>query len=273
LPEQLLYEGTLSPHNLFEPGMLDSSHILRAHDAEYLGKLKGLKLDKTEIRKTGFPLSEGLVYREIHIMQGSVSAAAYAIQYGVAMNTAGGTHHAYADRGEGFCLLNDIAITAHYVLENHQINQVLVVDLDVHQGNGTASICSDEPRVYTFSMHGASNYPMKKEKSDLDIGLPDGTGDKSYLNELQKHLHTLIDSIRPEFIIYQCGVDVLQTDKLGRLALSLNGCKERDRMVLEAAKVNAIPIMCCMGGGYSERLSDIIEAHANTYRLAQYLFF
>ncbi len=273
LPEQLLYEGTINSRNLFEPGILEDHWILRAHDAAYLKKLKELSLNKSEIRKTGFPLSEALVKREIHIMQGSVSAAEYALRYGVAMNIAGGTHHAFADRGEGFCLLNDIAIVAHYLLEIHSIEQVLVVDLDVHQGNGTASIFAKEPRVFTFSMHGASNYPMKKENSDLDIGLPDGADDDLYLKSLDRHLHRLIDFLQPDFIIYQCGVDVLHSDKLGKLALSMEGCKKRDRMVLEAGKADGIPIMCCMGGGYSERLKDIIEAHANTYRLAQDLFF
>ncbi|WP_114750383.1 histone deacetylase family protein [Pleomorphovibrio marinus] len=273
LPEQLLYEGTLVPDNFFEPGMLAQRWILHAHDSVYLGKLQSLSLNKSEIRKTGFPLSKKLVEREIQIAQGSVSAAEYALQHGVAMNIAGGTHHAYADRGEGFCLLNDIAITAHVLLDRHGLNQILVVDLDVHQGNGTAVIFKDEPRVYTFSMHGESNYPLKKEKSDLDIGLPDGTGDGAYLKLLGENLNELMDKLEPEFLIFQSGVDVLKTDKLGRLGLTLQGCKERDKMVLKAAKDNSVPIMCCMGGGYSERLSDILEAHANTYRLAQEMYF
>lgn len=273
LPEQLLYEGTVKEANFFNPEVLADKWILNTHEPTYFSKLKTLSLNKSEIRKTGFPLSEELVEREIHIMHGSVQAAIFALEFGVAMNIAGGTHHAFTDRGEGFCLLNDIAITANYLLENQLSKKILVIDLDVHQGNGTAEIFQQENRVFTFSMHGAANYPMHKEKSDLDIGLPDKIDDQQYLKLLDQHLKPLIDDVQPDFIIYQSGVDVLASDKLGRLGLSIQGCKERDRKVLEAAKKNQIPVMCCMGGGYSEKISQIIEAHANTYRLAQDLFF
>lgn len=273
LPEQLQYEGTLEPDNFFEPGLLDSKWITNTHDPNYYQKLIDLTLSKPEIRKTGFPLSQNLVEREIHIMEGSVMAANFALKHRVAMNIAGGTHHAFFDRGEGFCLLNDIAITANYLMQYHGTKKVLVVDLDVHQGNGTAAIFKENPNVFTFSIHGAKNYPMHKEKSDLDIPLPDKTGDDAYLKILGEHLPSLIDNFNPGFIIYQCGVDVLEGDKLGRLALSISGCKRRDRLVLEAAKKHQIPLMCCMGGGYSEKISDIIEAHANTYRLAQEIYF
>lgn len=153
------------------------------------------------------------------------------------------------------------------------LKKVLVVDLDVHQGNGTASLFADNPQVFTFSMHGEHNYPMHKEASDLDIPLKDHTDDTTYLDILGRQLPELMDRVAPEFLIYQSGVDVLASDKLGRLGLTLEGCKKRDRMVLESAKRNKVPIMCCMGGGYSQRINDIIEAHANTYRLAQDLFF
>ncbi len=189
------------------------------------------------------------------------------------MNIAGGTHHAFTARGEGFCLLNDIAISANYLLANDLARKVLVIDLDVHQGNGTAEIFKNREEVFTFSMHGASNYPMHKEESDLDIGLPDKIGDEAYLEILTSNLYPLIDKVMPDFIIYQCGVDVLESDKLGRLGLSIMGCKERDEIVLELAKRNQIPIMCCMGGGYSPKIANIIEAHANTYRLAQDIYF
>ncbi|MCH7415574.1 histone deacetylase [Belliella sp. R4-6] len=273
LPEQLLYEGTVNTSNFFEPGILDEKWIINTHDYNYFTKLKDLSLTKSEIRKTGFPLSSELVNREIHIMDGSVQAALFALDFGIAMNIAGGTHHSFVDRGEGFCLLNDIAISANYLLENELAKKVLVVDLDVHQGNGTAQIFENNEKVFTFSMHGASNYPMHKEKSDLDIGLPDKIDDATYLKILVDNLYPLLDTVQPDYIIYQCGVDVLESDKLGRLALTIQGCKERDRMVLELAKLNKIPIMCCMGGGYSPKISDIIEAHANTYRLAQEVFF
>lgn len=273
LPEQLLYEGTISDSNFFSPEALSREWILNTHKLAYVQKLENLTLSKSEIRKTGFPLSKELVEREIHIMHGSVQAACFALEYGIAMNIAGGTHHAFSDRGEGFCLLNDIAISANYLLENKLAQQVLVVDLDVHQGNGTAEIFKAENRVFTFSMHGASNYPMHKEKSDLDIGLPDQIDDEAYLALLEAHLEPLMDKVEPDFIIYQSGVDVLHSDKLGRLGLSIQGCKERDKRVLETAKRHHIPIMCCMGGGYSHKISHIIEAHANTYRLAQDIYF
>lgn len=273
LPEQLLYEGTVSAANFFTPTPLAQEHILSIHDAGYWHRLKTLQLSKSEIRKTGFPLSEELVHREIVIAQGTVQAALSALKYGVAMNIAGGTHHAFTNRGEGFCLLNDIAIAANYLLKYCAIQQILVVDLDVHQGNGTAQIFRNTPQVFTFSMHGASNYPVHKEQSDLDIALPDATDDATYLKLLNKHLPQLIEEVEPQFIFFQSGVDVLASDKLGRLALSMGGCKERDRTVLSLCKKYAIPLVISMGGGYSERIADIIEAHANTYRLAQEIYF
>lgn len=273
LPEQLLYEGTIKESNFFSPSFLPEKWILNTHQQSYFERLKSLTLNKSEIRKTGFPLSRELVQREIQIMQGSVQASVFALEFGIAMNIAGGTHHAFSDRGEGFCLLNDIAVASNFLLDNNLAKKILVVDLDVHQGNGTASIFEGNPSVFTFSMHGASNYPLHKESSDLDIGLPDQTGDAHYLKILNETLPGLIGSIEPDFIIYQSGVDVLGSDKLGRLAMSISGCKERDKKVLELAKINAIPIMCCMGGGYSEKLTHIIEAHANTFRLAQDLYF
>ncbi|AKP53034.1 histone deacetylase family protein [Cyclobacterium amurskyense] len=273
LPEQLIYEGTLTKENLFSPLALDESLITATHELEYFQKLKSLGLNKSEIRKTGFPLSKELIDREIHIMNGSVMAAFNAISDGIGMNIAGGTHHAFKDRGEGFCLLNDIAIAANALLSQQIAAKILVVDLDVHQGNGTAALFENEPNVFTFSMHGKNNYPLHKERSDLDLALEDNMDDTNYLQLLDKHFKRLLDVVEPDFIFYQSGVDVLATDKLGRLGLSLQGCKERDKMVLTAAKLNNIPVMCCMGGGYSHKISDIIEAHANTFRLAQEIYF
>lgn len=273
LPEQLLHEGTIGQHNLFEPQIAESNSILACHDEIYFSRLKNLELSKSEIRKMGFPLSAELVHREQVIMQGTIDAALYALEYGVALNIAGGTHHAFRDRGEGFCLLNDIAIAAKYLLQHQLKKRILVVDLDVHQGNGTASIFKNEENVFTFSMHGEKNYPLQKEKSNLDIELPDNINDAAYLKILKNTLPKIADEFEPDFIFYQSGVDVLASDKLGRLSLSKEGCKERDRFVLEFCKTNKIPIAASMGGGYSEKLSDIIEAHANTYRLAQQIFF
>ncbi|SFU13380.1 Acetoin utilization deacetylase AcuC [Algoriphagus locisalis] len=273
LPGQLLHEGIVNESNFFEPKPIDEKWILNTHTQEYWNKLKNLTLTKSEIRATGFPLSSDLVHREIAILNGSVQAAAFALEYGIAMNIAGGTHHAFADRGEGFCLLNDIAVTANYLLDNHLVKKVLVIDLDVHQGNGTASIFAGNPHVFTFSMHGERNYPMRKEVSDLDFALPDGTEDRDYLRILEDQLEVILKDFTPDFIIYQCGVDVLESDKLGRLAMTIEGVNKRDAVVLSLAKSLQAPIMCCMGGGYSAKVSKIVDAHTQVYRLAQELYF
>ncbi|MGV3586002.1 MAG: histone deacetylase [Adhaeribacter sp.] len=273
IPEQLLYEGTITSANLFSPEPLDEETLLLTHDADYWCRLSHLELTPSEIRKTGFPLSAGLVQREIIIMNGTVQAALFALEFGIGMNIAGGTHHAFTNRGEGFCLLNDIAIAANYLLKHHNISRILVIDLDVHQGNGTAQIFANEPRVFTFSMHSGHNYPFHKEKSDLDVPLPDGLEDEGYLKVLQANLPRLFEQVQPEFVFYQSGVDILATDKLGRLKVSMAGCKERDRLVLATCRQHQVPVTVSMGGGYSEKIADIVEAHANTFRLAQYLFF
>jgi len=273
LPEQLLHEGTIKSSNIFSPEPIDEKWILNTHEASYWDKLKTLKLTPKETRRTGFPLSDELIHREITIMDGTRQCVHYAIENGIAMNIAGGTHHAFTNKGEGFCLLNDIAIAANYLLDQDLATKILVVDLDVHQGNGTAQIFRNEQRVFTFSMHGANNYPMIKESSDLDIGLPDFTDDKFYLQTLRTNLANLMEQVEPDFIFFQSGVDVLATDKLGRLSLTREGCKERDRIVLQMARDNKLPIVASMGGGYSPDFRDIIEAHANTYRVAQEIFF
>ncbi|WP_111317598.1 histone deacetylase family protein [Algoriphagus chordae] len=273
LPGQLLYEGIVKDENFFEPVPIDEKWILNTHSLEYWEKLRDLKLTKSEVRATGFPLSRELVDREITILNGSVQAAAFAMEYGIAMNIAGGTHHAYANRGEGFCLLNDIAVTANYLIENQLAKKILVIDLDVHQGNGTASIFAGNPDVFTFSMHGEKNYPMRKEQSDLDCAVSDGIADEQYLSILESQLEIILKIFSPDFIIYQSGVDVLETDKLGRLAMTLTGVKNRDRIVLNLAKSLNVPIMCCMGGGYSSSIAKIVEAHSQVYCLAQELYF
>lgn len=273
LPQQLVYEGTIKPENIFSPEPLKEETILKTHEEAYWNKLKTLSLSHKEFRRTGFPLTHELVNREITIMNGTVQCTEFALTYGVAMNIAGGTHHAFTNKGEGFCLLNDIAIASNHLLAHNRVRQILVVDLDVHQGNGTAQIFKNESRVFTFSMHGANNYPLIKESSDLDIGLPDGTDDAFYLKTLDTNLKNLLDKVQPDFIFFQSGVDILETDKLGKLSVTREGCKQRDRIVLEAAKRNNIPLVASMGGGYSENFRDIIEAHANTYRLAQEIFF
>lgn len=273
LPQQLLHEGTIKTENLFQPSPLEMKWILTTHEAAYWNKLSTLSFTPQEIRRTGFPLTRELVQREIVIANGTVQCALYALKFGIAMNIAGGTHHAFTNRGEGFCLLNDMAIASRYLLHHELVKRILIVDLDVHQGNGTAQIFKDDNRVFTFSMHGAHNYPMIKERSDLDIGLPDQAEDNFYLSVLDVNLKNLLDQVQPDFIFYQSGVDILDTDKLGRLNVSREGCKQRDRLVLTTAKENGIPLVASMGGGYSPDFRDIIEAHANTFRLAQEIFF
>ena len=273
LPEQLLYEGTISEDQFFEPKALSEEEILLTHDKNYLYKLNYNLLSKQEQRRIGFPMRPELVTRGKHISNGTLLGAKYALQYGLAMNIAGGTHHAYTDKGEGFCVFNDFAITANCLFAEKLVSKILIVDLDVHQGNGTAHIFRNDPRVFTFSMHGAKNYPMHKEKSDLDIGVPDGIEDAAYLSLLRENLPRLIDEVQPEIIFYLAGVDVLASDKLGRLKLTREGCKQRDAFVFKEAKTNNIPVIVSMGGGYSEKIADIIEAHANTFRVGQHIFY
>lgn len=273
LPQQLLYEGTCVHANFFEPEIPNDKYIVAVHDPEYYYDLLNLKISSKAARKIGFPLSEDLVERERIIAGGTLKTCDFALQYGISMNIAGGTHHAYSDYGEAFCMLNDQAIGAKYLLNKKLSKKILIVDLDVHQGNGTAEIFKNDKNVFTFSMHGASNYPFKKEKSDLDIPLPKGTDDKTYLSILKENLLKLIDTVQPNFIFYLCGVDVLESDKLGTLGLTLEGCKQRDQYVLNICNQYNIPVQCSMGGGYSSDIKIIIEAHANTFRLAQSLYF
>ena len=273
LPKQLIYEGTCTEANFFEPTMPDENHILAIHDKDYVENLKSLSLERRAARKIGFPLSAALVQREFIIADGTIKGCHHALENGIAFNIAGGTHHAYADHGEAFCMFNDQAIGARYLLNKAFAKKILIVDLDVHQGNGTAEIFQDDDEVFTFSMHGAGNYPFKKETSDLDIAVPDGSGDKVYLGLLKETLPQLIKDVKPDFIFYLSGVDILESDKLGRLSCSVEGCKERDRFCLSLFRESEIPVQCSMGGGYSPDIKVIVEAHANTYRLAQEIYF
>ena len=271
--EQLLYEGTCTDANFFAPQPVDDRWVLGVHTPEYVHALKTQTVAAKMVRRIGFPLTPELIEREWIITQGTIDCTQKAKQDGVAMNVAGGTHHAYPDRGEGFCMLNDVGVAAQYLLETGQANQILVIDLDVHQGNGTAVMFQHEPRVFTFSMHGKDNYPLKKERSDLDIELPTDTADEFYLNTLYDTLPGLIDRVRPDFLFFVSGVDILESDRLGKLGVSREGCKQRDRFVFEQAIQRSVPIVVSMGGGYSPRLADIVEAHCNTFRVAGELYF
>ena len=273
LPEQLLYEGTVSEEHFFHPKQLDAPVALLTHTVDWWTRMNAVQLSPQEIRAIGFPVNEKFVQRGRHISHGTLECAHFALQYGCAMNIAGGTHHAFADRGEGFCCFNDQAVAANYLINKQLASKILVIDLDVHQGNGTASIFREESRVFTFSMHGERNYPLRKEQSDLDIGLPDGMMDAAYLQILRETLPRLYDDFQPDFVFYQSGVDILESDKLGRLAISREGCRERDRIVFNFCKTHRLPVVTSMGGGYSPRIADIVEAHANTFRMAQEIFF
>lgn len=273
IPERLMQEGTLSEANFFAPKRLSEEEILTTHTAEYWEKLKTQTLSRKEARAIGFEMTPELVERGRYIAHATYECALYAKQYGVSLNVAGGTHHSFANHGEGFCVFNDVCIASNLLLNRGEAQRILIVDLDVHQGNGNASIMADEPRVFVFSMHGEKNYPFRKQVSDLDIELPNDTDDESYLSKLRAALPKIIAEHKPDLIFYQSAVDVLATDKLGKLSLTPEGCKQRDDFVLRQARDNNIPIAVVMGGGYSEDVEDVVEAHCNTFRLAKQLFF
>lgn len=272
IPEQLLHEGTISQSNLFSPEQVNEEIVLLTHEKKYWEELKNLTLPAKEQRRIGFPLNAQLVERELRITQGTIDGVHFAIANGIAFNVAGGTHHAGSNWGEGFCLLNDQSISANYLLNKKLAKRILIIDLDVHQGNGTAEIFQNESRVFTFSMHGDKNFPFRKEVSDLDIPLDDNTNDEVYLALLESNLKRIFNQHQSDFVFYLSGVDVLSTDKLGKLALTKNGCKERDRLVLQICKDQNLPVQISMGGGYSTDIKDIVDAHCNTYRLAFDMF-
>lgn len=272
IPLQLLREGVITPAHLFSPEPLEEEIILYTHDPAYWHKLKHQALSEREQRRIGFTQSPALTLREIVICRGTIDCALHALQHGIALNVAGGTHHAFANRGEGFCLLNDFAVAANFLLHQKQVKQILIIDLDVHQGNGTAALFEGREQVFTFSMHGAHNYPFHKERSDWDIPLPDGTDTGTYLQVLEKALPQLIDMAKPDVVFYLSGVDILETDKFGKLKVTTAGCRQRDEMVLHFLKKHDIPCTVAMGGGYSERIRDIVNAHCNTFKAAAEIY-
>ena len=269
IPEALLHEGIAAEPDFFSPEEVDEEVILLTHTQDYWDRMKHLQLTAREMRAIGFPLSAGLVERERRIARGTIGCALYALAHRkVALNVAGGTHHAFADRGEGFCLLNDFAVAANYLLHTGRVTRILIADLDVHQGNGTAALFAGEPRVFTFSMHGAHNYPFHKEQSDLDIGLADGLNGPDYLRLLQDTLPALLEEFKPELVFYLSGVDVLATDKYGKLNLSMQDCLARDQVVFRECSMRGIAVTASMGGGYSPEIKHIVAAHVNTFRAA-----
>ena len=273
LYEQLLLENIAEKTDFFSPDMVEISDTFLAHRQEYVEAFVNLSLTESQARKIGFIQDKELIDRELTLVQGTISGALLAFENKIAFNIAGGTHHAYSDRGEAFCMLNDQAIASTFLLKNKWAKKILIVDLDVHQGNGTAEIFRNNPKVFTFSMHGKNNYPFEKEKPALDISFDDKTTDNQYLSVLKETLYKLIEKEKPDFIFYQSGVDVLASDKLGKLALSVEGCAERDAIVFEFCQKYQIPIQCSMGGGYSPNLVTIIKAHTNTFRKAKDIFY
>ena len=269
--ERLVSEGTLSEPELLVPGLCETDDLRRVHTEEYINKIFNGTLTKQEERRLGFPWSLSLLRRSRASVAGTLYAARQALQHGVAGNLAGGTHHAYADHGEGFCVFNDIAVAIRHLQHNGFVRSAGVIDCDVHQGNGTAHIFRNDPTVFTLSLHGENNWPFDKETSSLDVALADGTTDNEYLRALEPALDA-VRQFRPELAFYIAGADPLKEDRLGRLALTLDGLRARDYRVFSWAKSTSIPVTICLGGGYAENLHDIVEAHSNTYRVAVEIF-
>jgi acetoin utilization deacetylase AcuC-like enzyme len=268
LKDLLLAEGALTADDLMEPQPVDRETLALVHTAEYLDKLESSGLSAAEQRRLGMPWSESLWLRSRLACGGTLLAARAALDSGLAGNLAGGTHHAFADHGEGFCVLNDVAIAITTLRKESNIERALVVDLDVHQGNGTAAIFENVDAVFTFSMHGERNYPTEKMHSDLDVGLKDGTDDAEYLRALQRHLPAVLDSANAEMTFYLAGVDVAAGDRYGKLALSDDGIRLRDRYVIESVCDRGMPLVIILGGGYAVTRERTAELHAHAFREA-----
>lgn len=263
---------TYAPQSLEEAPAAQDDELLLAHDAAYVERMSKGTLTATEVRQIGFPWSPQMAERARRSAGATVAAANAALTGGCAVNLAGGTHHAFADHGEGFCCYNDAAVAARVLQRDHGIRRVLICDLDVHQGNGTASIFRDDASVFTFSMHGARNYPVRKEVSDLDVELPDGCEDESYLATLAHHLPSIVNEFKPDAMIYLAGADPFEGDRLGRLKLTKTGLAARDRFVLELARDHSIPVAVTMAGGYAHDVNDIVDIHFSTVRTAFEVF-
>lgn len=261
-----------APHSLEEAPAAQDDQLLLAHDAAYIERMSNGTLKATEIRQIGFPWSPQMAERARRSAGATIAAAVAALNNQCAINLAGGTHHAFADHGEGFCCYNDTAVAARVLQRDHGVQRVLICDLDVHQGNGTASIFRDDDSVFTFSMHGARNYPVRKEISDLDVELLDDCDDATYLAALRQHLPQIISHFQPQAMIYLAGADPYEGDRLGRLKLTKSGLATRDRFVLELAHNNAIPIAVTMAGGYAHNVADIVDIHFTTVRTAFEVF-
>jgi len=271
LRDLLLTQEILKPHHLQESPLALPETLSLAHDPQYIQKMKEGTIENSILQRIGFPWSPGLFYRSCATVGGALGAALSALENGFSGNLAGGTHHAHFDRGEGYCVFNDIAVATKYLLKNGFKKRIAIIDLDVHQGNGNSSILSEDPRVFLLSLHGEKNYPFKKVPSTLDIGLPDGAGDEEFLSALGQALPRVMD-FNPDFIFYQMGVDPLKEDVLGKLNMTFEGLKERDRKVLELAARQNIPVSLALGGGYAKPIDLSVRAYANTYGVAREIF-
>ena len=268
LRDRVMAEGLVGPGHLHEPARATRDALLRVHDAEYVDRLTSGTLGDAAMRRIGFPWSPDLVERSLRAVGGTCEAADMALHEGVAVNLAGGTHHAFPSHGEGFCVFNDVAVALHEQLARRRIARAAVVDLDVHQGNGTHHIFAGDPRVFTFSMHGGRNYPFHKVPGDLDIELADGTGDDEYLDRLSRALPVVLSRASPELVVYLAGADAHEGDRLGRLALTFDGLARRDHLVLASCREVGIPVAVTIAGGYGRDVATTVEAHCRTVRVA-----
>ncbi len=269
LRERVVREGLIPASSVHEPARPSDEEITLVHAPGYVRRFAAGALDPAEMRRIGFPWSPALVERSYRSVGGTIAAARAALERGVAVNLAGGTHHAFADHGEGFCVFNDVAIAVRVLQRDRGIARAAIVDLDVHQGNGTHAIFAGDERVFTFSMHGTRNYPFHKVAGCLDIELPDGTGDAAYLAQLAEALPRVLALARADLVLYLAGADPHEEDRLGRLALTLDGLARRDAMVLELCREVGLPVAITMAGGYGARLGDTVAAHVGTVRVAR----
>ena len=268
LRDRVVAEGIVPAERVLGPERASVADLLLAHTAGYVARFTEGRLDADEIRRLGFPWSPALVERAYRSVGGTVAAARAALEHGVAVNLAGGTHHAFPGHGEGFCALNDVAVAARAMLRDRRAARIAIVDLDVHQGNGTHAIFAGDARVYTFSMHGARNYPFRRVPGSLDIELPDGTPDAAYLEALGGALPRVIRAARPDLVFYLAGADPHEGDRLGRLALTHDGLARRDAMVLDTCREVGIPVAVVIAGGYGRDIEDTLTAHVRTVRAA-----
>jgi acetoin utilization deacetylase AcuC-like enzyme len=268
LRERVARDGICGPGELRTPRAVTEEEILRAHTPGYLERVVSGTLTKKEVRRIGFPWSERMVERSRRASGGTLGACLAALEEGFAANLAGGTHHAFSDKGEGYCVLNDSAIAARAVQAAGLVERVVVIDTDVHQGNGTAAILRGDPTVFTFSIHGAKNFPFHKEESDLDTPLPDGTDDTEFLRALEAGLKTALAAAHADLAIYLAGADPFEGDRLGRLCVTKAGLAERDRVVLETCKEHGIPVAVTMAGGYAREVEDTVDVHFQSIRRA-----